>query len=116
MAARTRVTRIVAVPGEGAVEVADAAPGDDPYAFGRLRWLGGANSGLESGISSSEGNVLTLRDPPPRPSTLGDLVEISEGCDKRFPTCSGRFANAENFRGEPHLPGMDLLTRYPGAS
>ena len=20
-----------------------------------------------------------------------------------------------NFRGEPHLPGMDLLTRYPGA-
>lgn len=24
-----------------------------------------------------------------------------------------RFANALNFRGEPHLPGVDLLTRYP---
>lgn len=116
LAGRIRVTRIVAVLGEGAVEVADAAPGEDNYAFGRLRWLGGANSGLESGIRASSGPLLTLRDPPPRPSTIGDLVEIAEGCDKRFPTCAGRFGNAENFRGEPHLPGMDLLTRYPGAS
>jgi uncharacterized phage protein (TIGR02218 family) len=116
MASRTRVTRIVAVPDEGTVEVAAADLPADAYAFGRLRWLGGANSGLESGILASAGPLLTLRDPPPRPSTAGDLVEIAEGCDKRFPTCCGRFANAENFRGEPHLPGMDLLTRYPGAS
>jgi uncharacterized phage protein (TIGR02218 family) len=116
MAGRTRLTRIAAVPEEGMVEVAEAAAEADAYAFGRLRWLGGANSGLESGILASDGTLLTLRDPPPRPSLPGDLVEIREGCDKRFPTCSGRFANAENFRGEPHLPGMDLLTRYPGAS
>ena len=43
------------------------------------------------------------------------LVAIVEGCDKRLATCSERFVNAANFRGEPHLPGMDLLTRYPGA-
>ena len=35
--------------------------------------------------------------------------------DGLLATCAGRFANAVNFRGEPHLPGMDLLTRYPGA-
>jgi len=29
-------------------------------------------------------------------------------------TCSARFGNAVNFRGEPYLPGNDLLTRYPG--
>jgi hypothetical protein len=29
-------------------------------------------------------------------------------------TCGGRFGNALNFRGEPYLPGIDLLTRYPG--
>ena len=34
---------------------------------------------------------------------------------KLFATCRDRFANAQNFRGEPHLPGNDLLTRYPGA-
>jgi hypothetical protein len=39
-----------------------------------------------------------------------------EGCDKQMATCSARFANAVNFRGEPYLPGMDLLTRYPGAN
>jgi hypothetical protein len=42
------------------------------------------------------------------------LVEVSEGCDKSIATCAGRFGNAANFRGEPYLPGVDLLTRYPG--
>ena len=58
---------------------------------------------------------LTLREPPPSPPAIGDLVEIVEGCDKMLATCAGRFGNAANFRGEPHLPGIDLLTRYPGA-
>lgn len=115
MARRTRVTRIIAAV-DGTVEVADASAEEDSYGFGRLRWLSGPNSGLESGILSSSGASLTLRDPPPNPPEPGEMVEIREGCDKRFATCAGRFANAENFRGEPHLPGMDLLTRYPGAS
>ena len=42
----------------------------------------------------------------------GSRVEITQGCDKRFATCVARFSNAVNFRGEPHLPGNDLLTRY----
>jgi uncharacterized phage protein (TIGR02218 family) len=46
---------------------------------------------------------------------VGARIELREGCDKRFETCRDRFANATNFRGEPHLPGNDLLTRYPGA-
>ncbi len=33
---------------------------------------------------------------------------------KQLATCRTRFANAVNFRGEAHLPGNDLLTRYPG--
>ncbi len=46
---------------------------------------------------------------------VGDKrIALTEGCDKRFATCRTRFANSENFRGEPHLPGNDLLTRYPG--
>ena len=66
-------------------------------------------------ILRSQGTELTLRDLPPFAPAIGDLVEIREGCDKSLATCSGRFANAVNFRGEPHLPGIDLLTRYPGA-
>jgi hypothetical protein len=42
------------------------------------------------------------------------LVEVREGCDKQFATCVNRFKNALNFRGEPHVPGGDLLTRFGG--
>lgn len=85
------------------------------FAFGRLLWLDGANSGLRSGILSADAGSLRLRQPPPFAVPAGTAVELSEGCDKRLETCRDRFANAVNFRGEPHLPGNDLLTRYPGS-
>jgi uncharacterized phage protein (TIGR02218 family) len=114
MAGRVQVTRIAEVEEEDQLVVEAAAAGD-AYAYGRIRWLSGANCGLAVGILSSNGPRLVLRDLPNHPAAAGDLVEISEGCDKRLATCSGRFANAINFRGEPHLPGFDLMTRYPGA-
>jgi uncharacterized phage protein (TIGR02218 family) len=88
---------------------------DERFAKGRLRWLSGANCGLKTAVSSSSGATLRLRDVPPLPVQIGDRVLLFEGCDKRLDTCSGRFGNVANFRGEPHLPGNDLLTRYPGA-
>jgi uncharacterized phage protein (TIGR02218 family) len=114
MAALTRPTRIAAVLATDIVEVESAAAGN-AYGGGRLRWVGGANSGLESAIMRSEDEQLVLYEAPPAAPAIGDLVEIEEGCDKMLATCAGRFGNAVNFRGEPHLPGMDLLTRYPGA-
>jgi len=116
LAPLTLATRVVAIPDEAVVQVAQAEPGSDLYASGRLRWLSGANSGLDGEILASAGTLLTLRDPPPRAPAQGDRVEIMQGCDKLFATCRDRFANVANFRGEPHLPGMDLLTRYPGAA
>lgn len=114
MAARATMARVTAVVDEETIEI-DAAAAGNIYAYGRLRWIGGANSGLESALLSSDGATLVLREAPPFAAAQGDLIEISEGCDKRFETCVARFANAANFRGEPHLPGTDLLTRYPGA-
>jgi hypothetical protein len=40
-------------------------------------------------------------------------AELREGCDHTIETCTSRFGNAANFRGEPFLPGNDLLARYP---
>ena len=114
LAQRTRVTEIVSVPAPDRIEVALAGTGDE-FGAGRLRWLGGANSGLEGGIARSEGTLLTLDEPPAFPVVPGERIEIREGCDKLLATCADRFENALNFRGEPHLPGIDLLTRYPGA-
>ncbi len=115
MTGRVYATRITMVVDDMVIEVAEAPGPADAYGYGRLRWISGANSGLETTVLGSVGPRMTLRDAPAFAPAAGDLVEIAEGCDKRFATCAGRFGNATNFRGEPHLPGMDLLTRYPGA-
>lgn len=88
----------------------------DALAFGRLRWLEGANTGLDADIISSGLHDVHLAAPPAFPVLSGTRVMLFEGCDKRLATCSTRFGNAINFRGEPYLPGNDLLTRYPGAA
>lgn len=114
MRGRRRLARVVA--GEGASVTLDAGePVADAYGWGVLRWLEGPNCGLDSAVAVSSGTGLTLRAPPPFAVTAGTLVRVEEGCDKTIATCAGRFANAANFRGEPYLPGIDLLTRYPGA-
>ncbi|WP_156679424.1 DUF2163 domain-containing protein [Sphingomonas profundi] len=114
MAGRRTVARIVAAGGASlTLDRAENAPGS--YAYGRLRWIDGANSGIATAILASSGTTLTLRDPPSTAAAIGDHVELIEGCDKAFATCRARFANMANFRGEPHLAGNDLLTRYPGA-
>lgn len=43
----------------------------------------------------------------------GDLVRIEAGCDKRADTCRLKFANYDNFRGFPDIPGEDWLMSYP---
>ncbi len=84
------------------------------YPFGTLRWLAGACAGIGQMIVDQSGDALILAEPPPLPVTAGARALLTQDCDKRLATCSARFGNAVNFRGEPFLPGMDLLTRYPG--
>ena len=84
--------------------------------FGHLRWLEGANCGLSQSIVANDAASVTLAEPPAFAVAAGTRALLVEGCDKQMATCSARFANAVNFRGEPYLPGMDLLTRYPGAN
>jgi len=85
------------------------------YAFGFLRWLTGANGGIVQGVMDNGVDTVTLADPPPFAVEPGALALLTEGCDRQLATCAGRFGNVMNFRGEPYLPGTDLLTRYPGA-
>lgn len=82
------------------------------YASGKLRWIGGIHAGMECAIVEVIGAALHSERSPASPPEAGDLALLVEGCDKAFGTCSARFGNAVNFRGEPHLPGNDLLTRF----
>jgi uncharacterized phage protein (TIGR02218 family) len=99
---------------DGAAVTLDAGVTAGRLAYGRLLWLDGPNCGVETPISVQAGLLLTLAEPPPLPMDMPQPVRLIEGCDKQLATCNTRFHNALNFRGEAHLPGNDLLTRYPG--
>jgi uncharacterized phage protein (TIGR02218 family) len=90
-------------------------PLGEQFRLGSVRFLAGPSNGERRTILSTAGAEVVLRSATSGEVMAGTPVEIIEGCDKRLTTCSERFGNAENFRGEPHLPGNDLLTRYPGA-
>lgn len=80
---------------------------------GTVRWLDGPHAGLPMAVAAADGDALIVDaelDPSLAP---GARARLREGCDHTLATCTARFANAVNFRGEPFLPGNDLLARYP---
>lgn len=113
MAGRRRLARVVRVDG-ATLTLDQTEPGSNLYGLGLLRWLGGANCGIECAVARSTAGTVVLRRAPTLPVDPGTWVELVEGCDKSIATCASRFANAVNFQGEPYLPGIDLLTRYSG--
>lgn len=92
------------------IEVADLQ--SDDFADGQVRFLSGPQTGIAFGIVSVDQAALILDRPLASDTTAGIRAEILEGCDHSHTTCSNRFDNIVNFRGEPHLPGNDLLARY----
>lgn len=89
---------------------------DGFFTAGRLLWTDGANAGLSIEVKQhrADGEVLlSLWQAMPEPVTAGDPFAVTAGCDKTLPTCRDRFANSENFRGFPHMPGNDFIMSYP---
>tara|TARA_R110002124_G_scaffold272013_1_gene440998 strand:- start:2787 stop:3605 length:819 start_codon:yes stop_codon:yes gene_type:complete len=109
-----RDARVVSANGEE-IEIAGLGAAAADLMFGSLRFLDGANCGRSYAIIDGQGDIVRLADRPAGPVAQGTHVQLTEGCNKNFSTCRDRFANSVNFRGEPYLPGNDLLTRYPGA-
>jgi uncharacterized phage protein (TIGR02218 family) len=111
---RGRFSIVTSLGCEGALLRLPLGWGGDVDALleGVVRVVEGASAGLERRIVARAPDGLLLDEP----LFLGEgtRVRLQEGCDKRFSTCTGRFANGLNFRGEPHVPGGDLLTRIAG--
>jgi uncharacterized phage protein (TIGR02218 family) len=104
---RERLMNVTAVAPDR-VQIAGIVSAD--HAQGELVVLDGPNAGLMRRLLAEDGGWLVMDEP--LTLAIGTRVRVREGCDKRFVTCRDRFANARNFRGEPHVPGADLLTRY----
>lgn len=86
---------------------------DGSFTQGLLRWTSGTNTGQTAPIRRHASGYLALWTPSANPPQPGDRFTATPGCDKSFTTCRDRFANTLNFRGFPHMPGDDWLTRYP---
>jgi uncharacterized phage protein (TIGR02218 family) len=83
--------------------------GNGHFAGGNIRFTSGSNNGLSMEVKAFEQERFTLALPMPYAVEAGDAYEAVAGCDKNFATCVARFDNAVNFRGEPHVPGLDRM-------
>jgi uncharacterized phage protein (TIGR02218 family) len=83
----------------------------DYFAEGILTWTGGVNSGLIVKVKGFASGVFTLMLPMLQTITAGDTFSVVAGCQKRLTDCATKFDNVLNFQGEPHLPGIDEMTR-----
>ncbi|MBL0925722.1 MAG: DUF2163 domain-containing protein [Sphingomonadaceae bacterium] len=110
------LARVAAVNGNRLIFANPVSVPVDAFAYGHVRMLDGAYAGLTLELQASDASGVTLAERPGFAIEPATSVELVEGCDKQISTCGTRFANAVNFRGEPYLPGNDLLTRYPGAN
>lgn len=105
---------VASAPSTNGDIAAAGLPAAANYLDGRIRCLDGPNAGLDGRIAAVSQGVFGLVEPLPYAIAAGVRLEFRQGCDKRLATGAARFGNAVNFRGEPHVPGTDVLTRFPG--
>ena len=90
---------------------------DDYFTYGLITMTSGNNNGLSMEIKgyTQSGGAIELVLPFPYALAVSDTYSMIAGCDKTFDTCIG-FSNAINFRGEPHIPGIDKALAYGNGS
>jgi len=100
----------------------------------RLQIWSGRLSEITHGAGGYSAELVSLKADLERPvgrvysrrcdAVLGDArcgIDLSgdhagKTCDQRFETCRDVFANSDNFRGFPHMPGTDFVLAGPAAS
>ena len=111
-----RFTRLAAITGSisetGRIAVSGALD-RAVMLHGSLRWLDGPQAGITMQVIDADAAGLVVDGQLHEAIPAGTRVLLREGCDHTLATCSQRFGNGVNFRGEPFLPGNDLLARYP---
>lgn len=89
------------------------------FTSGKITFTSGANNGHSMEVkeyiySASSGGGISLALAMPYAIEAGDTYSLQKGCDKTIATCHNRFDNVVNFRGEPHVPGVDRMLETAG--
>ncbi len=95
----------------GSLSLTDSArtEANGHFNYGKMTFTSGANQGVEMEVKEYRNKEFVMSLPLPYPLAIGDGYSVHVGCDRRFFTCVNRFSNAANFRGEPHVPGIDTI-------
>lgn len=86
---------------------------DDYFKYGRAQWTSGANNGLQMEIKANVGNVIELQLPMRSAIAIGNTVTLIAGYDSTREQARDKFAAVEEFDGEPDLPGLKTIIKYP---
>lgn len=85
---------------------------------GIIHFTSGVLANYTFEIKSWDGTTLTMYLPLPYMPTPSETFTIEPGCNKlggATGDCHAKFNNIVNFRGEPFIPGNDLILLYPNA-
>jgi len=106
-------------PNSGLTEVGSATPLAPAAAGwfddGIIHFTSGVLNNYILEIKSWDGTTLTLFLPMPYQPSPSDTFTIEPGCNKTAIMCDQKYNNIVNFRGEPFIPGNDLVLLYPNA-
>ncbi|MCI4661431.1 MAG: DUF2163 domain-containing protein [Neomegalonema sp.] len=108
-----RSGHVSAVYGSASISAAVADDfNDGHWTYGVVTWANGARSE----VRRHEGQRLWFWEPLSG-IDVGTAFTLTPGCDRSWAACQG-FANSDNFRGFPHMPGTDnvLAISAAGAS
>jgi uncharacterized phage protein (TIGR02218 family) len=117
LAGYTKAGTVGTVTDQKTFTIAGAAAGqaDAYYAYGKITFSTGLNAGISMQVESyaASTNLVTLLEPMPFAVAAGNAFSLVAGCDRRFESCKTRFSNKDNFRGFPHIPGLDKALTVP---
>ncbi len=82
------------------------------FKYGILTFTNGENANLKQDVKYNHKHEIELTLTTPNKIKPGDQYNIIAGCDKLASTCTNKFNNIINFRGEPHLPGSQNLFKH----
>lgn len=114
MAAHTATGTVTDVTNSRIFKDSSRSEESGTFDFGKITFTGGANDGISMEVKEFAGETFILALPLPYAVTVGDAYSVQTGCDKTLATCRDRYSNAVNFRGEPHVPGLDKMLETAG--
>lgn len=74
------------------------------FDLGTVTFTSGPNAGSSRSVKSYTPGSLVLARPLVAVPANGNTFNAYPGCDRKQATCSSKFSNILNFRGEPYIP------------